>query len=74
MRPEDMAYPSTKEMECDANDGYGSMGLTKRELFAAMAMQGMAMRTTILLDSELAFHSVQLADALIAALSKEPKP
>jgi hypothetical protein len=49
-------------------------GLTKRELFAAMAMQGMALRCRELLDHEVASASVRLADELIAALSKEPKP
>ena len=48
-------------------------GLTKRELIAAMAMQGMAMRVTDLFDHEVAGGAVRLADALLAELAKEPK-
>lgn len=59
------AYPSHYRASED--------GLTKRELFAAMAMQGMAMRVKSIFDHELAGHSVRLADALIAELAKEPK-
>jgi hypothetical protein len=67
--PNDGAYPL-------AADHGLQEGLTKRELFAAMAMQGLigtfdARQDT---DRSLANASVIIADALIAALSKEPKP
>jgi hypothetical protein len=54
-------------------------GLTKRELFAAMAMQGILgnqvyeppRRVRIPL---MAIDAVQAADALLAELAKEPQP
>jgi hypothetical protein len=51
-------------------------GLTKREFFAALAMQGMiagsqGLRITV---SEFAKQSVLLADALIAELNKAERP
>lgn len=53
--------------------GYGQRkGLTKRELLAAMAMQGMAANPYVDQPEEtLAKWSVKYADALIAELSKE---
>jgi len=49
-------------------------GLTKREYFAAMAMQGMlASANNTLFDYEtIATHSVKHADALINALNDKP--
>lgn len=48
---------------------------TKRELFAAMALQGaMAPANPDATSGELATWAVRCADALIAALAKEPKP
>ena len=44
------------------------LGLSKRELFAAMAMQGMIGHSTI---EGAAITAVQTADALIAELNKE---
>lgn len=55
---------------------HGSMGevvqtgLTKREYFAGLAMQGMAMRATSLIDIDVAYHATRLADALLAELEK----
>lgn len=48
-------------------------GLTKRELFAAMAMQGILANPERIggKDQELAQYSVMLADALITELNKE---
>ena len=43
-----------------------SYGLTKREYFAAMAMQGLLAAHS---DCEI-YYAVQLSDALIAALNK----
>lgn len=57
------AYPTSHEL-------YG--GLTKRELFAAMAMQGILARTEAT-KSGICRDAVRLADALLAELSEEPK-
>ncbi|MBS5907830.1 MAG: hypothetical protein KIC84_11455 [Dysgonomonas mossii] len=48
-------------------------GLTKRELFAAMAMQGILANPEKIggKDQELTQYSVMLADALINELNKE---
>ncbi len=52
--------------------GFSSIGLTKRELFAAMAMQGMlANGATYGNHEEFATWSVKSADALLAELAKE---
>ena len=56
-----MVYPQSETM-------YG--GLTKREYFAAMAMQGMANNNNITVEIVAAW-SVQYADALLAELAKE---
>lgn len=52
------------------------MGMTKRELFAAMAMQGMLAKTDMTGSSPNCFAAEALdhADALIAALNAEAKP
>ena len=52
--------------------GHRYGGLTKRELFAAMAMQGMVGRTD-LLNHERAAYAVDAADWLLVELAKEPK-
>lgn len=48
-------------------------GLTKRELFAAMAMQGLLANPARAggNDSEYSEYSVNIADALITSLNKE---
>jgi len=47
----------------------GSMGMTKRELFAAMAMQGLVGNTTISGSAKAyARDAIAIADALLAAL------
>ena len=47
-------------------------GLTIREYFAAMAMQGLLARSTDRAQTEMLMEgSVEMADALIAELSKE---
>jgi hypothetical protein len=51
--------------------GLREWGLTKRELFAAMAMQGLC-ATWDGHNYGLAERSVQLADALLAALKETP--
>jgi hypothetical protein len=52
--------------------GMGNKGLTKREYFAVMAMQGMLINTAIRV-SFLVEKSVSLADALIDELNKTEK-
>lgn len=50
---------------------YGSSGLTKRELFAAMAMQGMMADPSVYDIEFAASAAVKAADALLAALAEE---
>ena len=63
----DNAYPS------GAEQGVGrEYGLTKRELFAAMAMQGYCGNAEFIINpTAAAITAVQTADALIAELNKE---
>lgn len=61
------ATPSVELPECIEP---GQIGLTKRELFAAMAMQGMLADGAVDIASTLAKLSVAYADALLAELSK----
>lgn len=62
----DMAYP------LDAGEGILAGGLTKREYFAAMAMQGMQADNPGLgcTPEYIAKYAVRMADALIAELNK----
>lgn len=48
------------------------LGLTKREYFAALALQGMIAARYSDGHSELSRHAVQCADDLLAELAKEP--
>ena len=49
-----------------------SYGLTKRELFAAMAMQGYCSNSEFIINpTAAAITAIQTADALIAELNKE---
>ena len=60
------AYPSTEQPYAP--------GLTKREHFAALAMQGMLSNPSYIAGfTEAGRDSVKQADALIAALNEEPK-
>lgn len=54
------------------SDSFSSMGLTRRELFAAMAMSGLMSRKILIDGKSAAEYAVCYADALIAALSKQP--
>lgn len=51
----------------------GESGLTKREYFAALAMQGLCASITTAFPDELAFDAVKLADAIINELNKGEK-
>jgi hypothetical protein len=53
-----------------ANPEMGEWGLTKREYFAAMAMQGIISKTGWG-EEEAARHAVNCADALINALNNK---
>jgi hypothetical protein len=53
------------------NTGYlGSVGLTKREWFAGMAMQGLLANPSAFADRNIVEQSRGLADALLAELAK----
>ncbi len=71
--PHDLACPL---IDTTGNRGpYLNLGLTKREYFAAMAMQGLLAcpARTDAPDDFVAQWAVNAADALIAALNKEPQ-
>ena len=67
-----LAYPSGPYDDVyDANEVLNPRGLTKRELFAAMAMQGFLSRSMAEWNQHpLARASVICADALLAELDK----
>lgn len=66
------AYPN--ELASPTNDGYlSTSGLTKRELFAAMAMQGFLSNkahATSFAPEEDAQYVIRIADALLAELER----
>lgn len=69
-------WRSVFPMSIDTHNGkIESFGLTKRELFAAMAMQGVLANSERVggRDLEYAEYSVKLADALIEKLNNESK-
>lgn len=68
-KAKDLINPTYSQSGVELNKG-----LTKREYFAAMAMQGMlASANNTLFDYEtIATHSVKHADALINALNDKP--
>ena len=62
----DPAYPSLER--------FGSWtGLTKREYFAGLAMQGLLNSRITCYDSKVVNFTVKYADALLEELSKEPE-
>ena len=63
------AFPATEYY--DERPIGGSSGLTKRELFAAMALQGFIAANGQHQVRDAATAAVEYADALIKALSKE---
>lgn len=70
-------FPTTQEnytsQKGTFNPAYESSGLTKRELFAAMAMQSIINQCGKHEAITTALYAVQHADALIAELNKEEK-
>lgn len=68
--------PAFAAMAVDSNELFQELGLTKREYFAAMAMQGLMSATDSNGDWKFCIesaseYSVQAADALIKKLNKE---
>ena len=68
MNGNDAAYPNNFVPERYNPE----FGLTKRELFAAMAMQGILLSDRATSAEGRVYHAVKHADALIAELSKNP--
>jgi hypothetical protein len=69
----DQAFPRPASHSPEFGPVHPKLGLTKREYFAAMAMQGVASDRPFseFEFSKLAEWSVKQADALIEALNKE---
>jgi hypothetical protein len=59
----DCAYPADSQTQTEG-------GLTKREYFAALAMQGVCSTNQAVTAREVAEWSVKMADALITELNK----
>lgn len=77
---DDTPIPEEEEMKCNPNDpafpSSGLLGLTTREYFAGLALQGfLAMHAdssaTAPMPSKTAIYCVEYADALITELNKE---
>ena len=64
------AMPPVHSVELGMMLSHGNLGLTKRELLAARAMQGMVGDNNLSTEIVAAW-SVQYADALLAELAKE---
>lgn len=73
MKTREDLFQSKKWVFPNVSDGVAiSKGLTKRELFAAMAMQGMLANGLVRNAAHVnAIYAVQHADALINELNKE---
>lgn len=70
-----LAYPMSEQDHRDfAETGWGGAGLTKRELFAAMAMQGKVawsgQESEKWTCEQIAKKCVKMADAILAELAK----
>jgi len=72
--PNEAAFAQAGFADPNGNISYPEPGLTKRELFAAMAMQGLGGNSALNQASaqNIACWAVECADALIAELNKEP--
>ena len=68
----DQAFPRPASHSPEFGPVHPKLGLTKREYFAAMAMQGMCANSDYTHNSQsaIAEWSVKQADALIEALNK----
>ena len=70
--PNDQAFPRPASHSPEFGPTHPKLGLTKREYFAAMAMQGLLSTVPESFNGrEIAEISVNMADALIEALNKE---
>ena len=69
------AFPSANKLRLGEYSTTGHAGLTKRELFAAMAMQGMLSNPDWPEKNTVDYprNAVRLADALLAELAKGGK-
>ncbi len=77
---DESVYPSNTEVETETRDENGVLwparvvmshaGITKREYFAAAAMQGLLQKGGEYAAGDLAYDAVRNADWLIAELSK----
>jgi len=65
------AFPIPDFVNGNGDVQFGSIGLTKREYFAAMAMQGILSNNLDWIN--VAVSSVDFADALISELEKDSK-
>lgn len=72
--PNDMAFPTAESQNPDGSWNLLNAGLTKKEYFAAMAMQGMLADPHPNSVKTIVHHAVTMADALIVELNKEVKP
>lgn len=70
-KPTDAAFAKAAFYHPDGGVDSPQEGLTKREYFAAMAMQGLASSGNFFLSTELVETSVEIADLLIEALNKQ---
>lgn len=73
--PNDSTVPvidMTKQQDDGTKEYYTVGGLTKREYFAGLALQGIAMLQGVTSERTVKI-AVELADALIAELNKEQK-
>lgn len=69
---EELAFSSSPATHPNGDFLYGSPGLTKRELFAAMAMQGIFSHGYTMPNesAEAALYAVRAADCLLQELAK----
>lgn len=68
--PHDFAFPVSNRRDVPTET---SVGLTKRELFAAMFGAGLCANPESPVANDIVVESVKLADRLIAELNKEQK-
>ena len=83
MKANQPAFPIPDFVNGNGDVQPGSIGLTKREYFAAMAMQGIlchkgiswkiSQEKEVLIELTTAKDAIAEADALLAELEKEPK-
>ena len=73
MNANEPAYPALDHwynVKTNKHEAVGAVGLTKRELFAAMAMQGLIHWQLAYKAKELAMKATECADALLSELER----